>query len=385
MSRPPHFVTATILALGAVTLAVPTASGGGHPSYRAVTGAGAGAGAGGGAASTCDGTWRHVAGSQLEYEYASDMLVLGSTHVYATGPRSGLARWTGRGWVFSQITGVGFPEFLAGSAPDDLWAFSRDDFDTSRQLRHFDGTSWDAVPLPTWLEGDDFSLFDMVRAGGQLWTLSYRSADGRQPLLGRYDGSAWHVVPGDLARSADSEPTALAVGPNGRVWLAGRDITADDAGRPTSWTPYAARVVNGQVRRLDLPADGTRIFTTITTLAWAANSDLVIGGYSGDPTFRRFRPYLARRHDGVWTRMTHPQPIVDDLIVDVVARVGGRLYAGLSSPGQARFARIDGTTFSLLPGPYHQDAFFVGMAGVPGGDGFAITQGEADVWLSRLC
>jgi hypothetical protein len=162
--------------------------------------------------------------------------------VPATASRTLIEHWNGQRWTIvpsPNVTSRGVTNDIlfsvSGSRRDDVWAVgSWGDYlaggyggkgDHALTL-HWDGRRWSQSATPALRERS--LLSGVVAAAGKAWAVGDRGLQPRQrPLIERFEGKRWSVVPSPpgfslSAVSASSGGGVWAVGANGRQPLAAR-------------------------------------------------------------------------------------------------------------------------------------------------------------------
>lgn len=127
-------------------------------------------------------------------------------------------------------------------SPDDVWAVGGSG-DTLHEngtalILHWNGTGWTVIPGATLGAGGSF-LFDVAGVAGappQVWAVGYDfpdtfSSTQSTPVLERWDGTAWAVVP-NAGTQGDSLRALGVVAPDA-IWAVGDPIQAWDG---QTWT-----------------------------------------------------------------------------------------------------------------------------------------------------
>ncbi|MGW4384494.1 hypothetical protein [Kitasatospora sp. NPDC004531] len=130
---------------------------------------------------------------------------------------------------------AGFTDVATAGGPDDVWAtgyYQPDDILTFLgMIEHWNGTSWERVPVSGIDPSVDYWTLDAVAATGpsDVWAAgSVGTPEGwSRPLLMHYDGHSWNRVSSPDLDSRYGELTELvAVGP-GSVWVSGTEEGPD--------------------------------------------------------------------------------------------------------------------------------------------------------------
>jgi ligand-binding sensor domain-containing protein len=149
----------------------------------------------------------HFDGQQwTRYEHLFGWLTITSDGaVWATGADDDglyLARFSGSDWIkFKQLHSGG----IAFSYDASLWILEQQNDNGTSQLAHFDGQTWEIVPVPT------LSLSDVAIApDGTPWALTTQG-------VARFNGLQWLFEAG-----LTGDFTSMTFAPDGTLWLGGR-------------------------------------------------------------------------------------------------------------------------------------------------------------------
>lgn len=166
---------------------------------------------------------------------------------------------------------------VAALAPNDVWAVGGYNIAGSLLplIEHWDGTSWKVVASPALPDVTQSMLVALTRIPGtnQLWavgyTLKYPRPSYEQVLIERWDGSAWHVVAGPTLPdgSFGGELKGVAALSATDAWAVGGYAASDHTRQPliarwngTQWKVVPAYVPGGAEAGFlsSVAASGTR-------------------------------------------------------------------------------------------------------------------------------
>ena len=143
-----------------------------------------------------------------EFDTLSAVAAVSSTDVWAigsivqSGTGSGLAmHWDGAGWAvvpMPPVTSSDEPVDASASGPADVWAVGSGPSEGSDQpiALHWNGGQWSSIPVPTPQGAHGFLSGVTAISPTNAWAVGgYRpSGSTLQPLIERWNGSAWRVV-----------------------------------------------------------------------------------------------------------------------------------------------------------------------------------------------
>jgi len=137
----------------------------------------------------------------------NDVWGSGPNDVYAAGTRDTTWHWDGNAWT--ALADVPGGTLVTGTGPNDVWLAAT----TGDRLRHFDGTTWSAVP-----ELAPAGIGSLVAiAPNDVWAIVH--ADFNRTLVRHFDGVAWRT---DFEATDPTETLdALGASATNDVWLVG--------------------------------------------------------------------------------------------------------------------------------------------------------------------
>lgn len=266
-------------------------------------------------------TWRVVTNAN-SFPYSS-VAALSPSDVWAVGynrtPRQEgsiiqFVHWDGTRWSIVPNPNPTQPSTfvlsMAAVATNNVWAVGQMN-DTSNVIlpltERWDGTAWKIVPTPTLPDVTESLFHAVARIPGtnQLWAVGYalkgpRPAYG-QPLIERWNGTAWQVVPGPALPSG-----AFGGNLNGVValsasnaWAVG-DYTASDHTIRTliaHWDGATWKV-----------ATSPGVWGTLASVAAAGTQDVRAVGHSfaGDGNVQH--GLIEQWNGASWRTVTSPEP-----------------------------------------------------------------------------
>src|SRR5262249_1573819 len=153
--------------------------------------------------------------------------------------------WDGTSWTVVPTPDVGSNSSLlsvAATSASSAWAVGRAPSAAGRGItliEHWDGTSWSVVPSPSPGTGDADPLASVAAtSASNAWAVgSTRDASGAtRPLIERWDGTSWTVVPSANPGSTDTELASVTATSASNAWAVG--FTLDATGLPTTLTEH---------------------------------------------------------------------------------------------------------------------------------------------------
>lgn len=173
--------------------------------------------------------------------------------VYNTHLEGAIEHWDGSGWKVQRLPrlpGSWALNAVTEAGPRDVWAAGFADGDQPLLL-HFDGTAWTRVPAPPY--GGLYGEFTGLAAAGpdDVWAVGRSVLDANDhghALAAHWDGSTWRQA---ATPAAAGRLSAVTVTPQGVVAV-GRTTTAPFPGPGADG--YAMRYADGGWQSLRLPA-----------------------------------------------------------------------------------------------------------------------------------
>jgi hypothetical protein len=202
-----------------------------------------------------------------------------------------VARFDGAGWtvvhdeLLSERTGAS-SKAIAATPDGDVWiGFGDVPGPRGGGLLRFDGEAWGLVRLP----GDPTRRADetadpavhalAVGPDGSLWVYLQDPTETRMRSLARFDGQAWTLYTTDEGVPADA-PGPMTVSPDGTVWMASADPAA-------TWGGLFS--FDGSIRRHYLPD------VRIGDIAVGPDGTVWAIGRAQEPTFHGLSPAAVYR------------------------------------------------------------------------------------------
>jgi hypothetical protein len=173
------------------------------------------------------------------------MTEISSGDVWAVGEagKSGERRpltehWDGSSWT-RVPTGTPGDNFLLGasaSSTSDVWAVGYRYTDAGSAVplsEHWDGAAWSFVSTPHPSPYFDTLSGVVALSPSDAWAVGSNPIRPRnqQPLIERWDGTAWSIVPGPTGPKEANQLGAIAADPDGDLWAVGfsQDIAVENA------------------------------------------------------------------------------------------------------------------------------------------------------------
>ncbi len=187
-------------------------------------------------------TWEIIpspAATQYARSQLAGVSALSPTDAWAVGTNSAgegnnlaaslIERWDGATWRIVTNPGAAFLNGVAAVSAQDVWVVGMEPSTVSSGsqilIEHWNGTQWSVVPAP--IPGQTNSGLNSVVAqtAKSIWAAGYFNGLGYnpQPLIERWDGSAWRVVSSPLPANATAGSfSALGAIPgSSQLWAVG--------------------------------------------------------------------------------------------------------------------------------------------------------------------
>jgi hypothetical protein len=201
--------------------------------------------------------------------------------------------WDGRSWRIVRsptVGGKGTLQAVAATSGTDVWAVgsyateSTSEAGTRTLVEHWDGREWRVVPSPNpGIEGGNGVLRDVVALNaGDAWAVGSYYPDVEnptlQPLVERWDGTAWRVVPVSPSPGPWSVLKAVSGSGPRDVWAVGvQDVEVRGGSTERALALHWDGVAWKRVR---VPSPGTRlqpfalqdVVAVSSTNAWAVGA-----------------------------------------------------------------------------------------------------------------
>ncbi len=238
------------------------------------------------------------------------------------------------------------------------------------------------VPMAGWLQGDRWRWSTPIDPGGTedeflgvtlaedgtLWAVGkHQQGHDYQPLIQRYDGSAWHVVASPVV-SGSAVLKDIAAAADGTLWAVGWSV--HDGGVTV---PLIERW-NGSAWVVE-PTAGSGLLSGV-----AVDAEGVATAVGWDDSMTPARPIAFASSGGVWAALTPPAP--SGRLTSVLASVGAVIAVGTVSGDtgipQPLLVRGIGSTWSTIPPTENPSLGPVD----PGGDVLNGVAGTADAFLA---
>jgi hypothetical protein len=325
-------------------------------------------------------TWRIIPGSatQLASSRLTGISALSPANAWAVGESvagngntlaaSLIERWDGSAWSAVANPGAGILNSVAAVSVQDAWAVGVKYSPVSSlqwlMVEHWNGAQWSIVSAP--IPGQTNSAFNgvAVQSANSVWAAGYYNGLGfsPQPLIERWDGSAWRVATTSLPEGATAASLdALgAVPASNQVWAVGsvRYGVPSDGGRGyfqpliERWDGSAWRFVASPTLPAGALAGEVKgVVALSTTNAWA------VGEYTASD--HTIRTLITHWNGASWTVSPSPDEWGS---LSGVAATGARDvravgYHQTGAEGSAQIGvveRWNGATWSLAESPTPQ-------------------------------
>ncbi len=226
-----------------------------------------------------------------------------------------IERWDGAAWRLVANPGAGYLNSVTAVSSQDVWAVGIEPSAVSSAeqvlVEHWNGTQWSVVSAP--IPGQTNSGLNSVvaQAANSVWAAGYFNGLGfsPQPLIERWNGSAWSVVNNPLPNGATAARfNALSVVPgSSQLWATGsvRYGAPPNGGigyfQPLieRWDGSAWQIVASPALPSGALAGELRgVFALSTTDAWA------VGDYTASD--HTIRTLIAHWDGASWTVTSSP-------------------------------------------------------------------------------
>lgn len=273
-------------------------------------------------------TWRIVpnpAATQYAQSRLAGVSALSSADAWAVGMNAAgegnnraaslIERWDGSNWRIVANPGAGYLNGVAVVSPQDVWAVGVEPSLVSSAeqilIEHWNGTQWSVIPAP--IPGQTNSGLYSVAAqtATSVWAAGYFNGLGfsPQPLIERWDGSAWSVAPSPLPAGATAARfKALAAIPgSSQVWATGSvRIGAPSDGVMGYFQPLIERWNGSAWQIIASPAlpSGALAGELNGVVARSATDAWAVGSYTASD--HTFRTLIAHWDGAAWTVASSP-------------------------------------------------------------------------------
>ncbi|MBF9224278.1 T9SS type A sorting domain-containing protein [Hymenobacter ruricola] len=286
--------------------------------------------------------------------YAGGRFFLGGT---STLSLTQVARWNGAAWT-SLSPGGGYVYALTVGANGDVYAggyFNAASGQATSNVARWNGSAW--VALST-APAFSYTVYGVaVDGGGSVYAGGIFSQVGalKANRLAKWNGTAWNNVGGATALGLDSQVYAVAVAPNGDVYVGGNITQAGGVAvnriakwNGTAWSTLGTGAANG------VRASGS--LAIVEALLVARNGDVYVGG-TFDTAGGVAAEGIAKWNGTAWSALvTSNGNGVNGGIVSALAEApNGDIYVGgtginvrVGSSFARGVARWNGTSWSLL-------------------------------------
>lgn len=243
----------------------------------------------------------------------------------------------------------------------DCWTvgYYRTDSAYQAVIEHWDGESWSLVPSPdTSVDQDDFVQAVTCASDSHCWIVGYswsRTANAYQPLIQRWDGATWSIVPSPNDTSPEngflydvtcvSESECWAVGQH-QVGMLGGGLgprqTLIKRWDGNAWTTFASPNT--------LPTESNSL---VNITCASARDCWAVGSYVSNGTQRT----LTQHWDGdSWEIVASPNtdPLDENFLNGVTCASSSNCWAvGVRTSGvnQTLIQHWDGSSWSITPSP----------------------------------
>jgi hypothetical protein len=306
-----------------------------------------------------------------------------TSDVWAVGlqPTSSLImHWDGSCWTVSYNQPVGYFSGVSAISPDDAWAVGGTSWwNPSHTLaEHWNGSSWTQVVTP---DQGGSAIFNAVAATSSTnaWAVGMIGpgpgvpASSTEPLIERWDGTAWSAQPFAVptaggtfvAVAADSADDAWAVGWTGGVGEGTGQATLIEHWNGSTWTRVPSPDPAGSANSL------TGVAIVSAADVWAVGMTVSSSGVDQS---------LTMHWDGSkWTVVPSPNPTGGTTLHAVSAASANDVWAvgdtGIHCPCGTVAMHWNGSTWTVVSTPDPPSSYLndlIGVAVISGGDVWAV-------------
>jgi hypothetical protein len=239
--------------------------------------------------------------------------------------RALVEHWDGTSWQIVQVPqpGAARDMLLSASAlsPSDVWAVGQqqvgEDGPFSTLVEHWDGRSWSVVPAPNPGASGNSFYGVLAQAPGSAWAVGQQNgAEGAdQPLVERWDGTQWNVVPSPRHGSKSGALFSIARSEDGLVAV-GQTEDAVAASQPLVETFDGDRWSDATLPHV--PSG----FTSLWSVTGSNDGTWAVGTFN-DPASGNDQTLALEGQGGSWQIVNGPDPSTTD-----ENRLGGVTAAG---------------------------------------------------------
>jgi hypothetical protein len=252
---------------------------------------------------------------------ATDVWAVGSLSSHQVRPTTLIERWNGTQWSLVRNPNPGpFSDTLNGVAAisaTEVWAVGESVTATNTTqplIERWDGTAWrvGSSPVPAGATASHFSAITRIPGTSQLWAVGSARIGPPpagmlgffQPLIERWDGASWHIIPSPTlpSRTDGSSLNSVVALSATDAWAVG-DYTVSEHTYAliAHWDGSAWKLVAGpdSVTSLTLASLGS--------VAAAGSHDVRAVGHTYTTDGVR-RPWLIQWNGATWQVVPTPQP-----------------------------------------------------------------------------
>lgn len=302
------------------------------------------------------------------------------------GPLTSLIeRWDGAAWHLLSSPGSGSLNGVAAISANDAWAVGSALSTQQTSLRetlveHWNGATWSLVASPD--PGATNNILNGVAAlaSNDVWAVgAYNTTDALVPLIEHWDGTAWHVVQSAVPQGVQSELFAVARIPGAnQLWAVGSTLKLP---RPSfeqplieRWNGTAWQIVAGPTLPSGALGGQLKGVAALSAMdAWA------VGEYTASNHTRQ--PLMAHWNGSAWASMAGSLPSGAEAgFLSGVAAAGSRdvravggSFTGGAGMSQAMIAQWDGAAWRVIESPAPSGASYRALNAVT-------TDGAGNYW-----
>lgn len=235
---------------------------------------------------------------------------VGGAFYEGDGVQSLIEQWDGSTWKMSANAGTDFLRGVVALSANDVWAVgsmlsSQNATTRVTLVEHWNGATWNIIASPNPGSPDNALNSIAAVAPNDLWAVGgYNTSSGRAPLIERWDGANWSVVESPALDAVQGELFAVARIPSSRqFWAVGSLLKAP---RPSYEQPLIERWDGAAWQVVPSPAlpQGALGGILKGVTAVSATEAWAVGNYTASN--HTLRAFIAHWNGSDWSLATSP-------------------------------------------------------------------------------